>query len=104
MTHQDAQATFDVATSTIRIDTLFARTLIDPNSIHSLFQYLLLVFWVCLDFDLIVAIPMTQSIVDNIVFGGCHVMIGYKDMSIDLVLLNLQDFGDRFGSFLLCLC
>ena len=48
MTHQDAQPTFDVATSTIRIHTLFARDLIDLNSIHSLFQYLLLVCWVCL--------------------------------------------------------
>ena len=43
MTHQDAQTTYDVVTSTIQMCTLFARALIDPNSTHSLFQYLLLV-------------------------------------------------------------
>ena len=37
-------------------------------------------------------------------FRGCLVMIGYRKMSIDLVLPNIQDFGDRFVSFLLCLC
>ena len=50
MTHQDAQATSDVATGTIRIYILLleSRALINLNSTHSLFQYLLLVCWVCL--------------------------------------------------------
>ena len=43
MTHQDAQATSNMVIGIIQIYTLNARTLIDPNSIHSLFQYLLLV-------------------------------------------------------------
>ena len=45
-----------------------------------------------LDFDLIVAIPMRHSIVDNIMFRGCLVMTGYREMSIDFVLLDFQDF------------
>ena len=35
MTHRDAQATSDMETGTIRINTLFARALIDPSSTHS---------------------------------------------------------------------
>ena len=31
-------------------------------------------------------------------------MISYREMPVDLVLPNIQDFGDRFVSFLLCLC
>ena len=48
MTHQDAQATSNMVIGIIQIYTLNARILIDPNSIHSLFQYLLLVYQVCL--------------------------------------------------------
>ena len=44
---------------------------------------------------------------DNIMFRGCLVMIGYRDMLVDLVLLNFKDFDvifrDRFVNFLLCL-
>ena len=42
MTHQDAQATSDVVIGTIRIYTLLL------DSTYSLFQYLLLVCWLCL--------------------------------------------------------
>ena len=48
MTHLDVQTTFDVVIGTIQIYTLIARALIDSNSTHSLFQYLLLDCWVCL--------------------------------------------------------
>ncbi|RVX18791.1 hypothetical protein CK203_006981 [Vitis vinifera] len=54
MTHRDAQATFDVVTSTLRIHTLFSRALIDPSST-------------------------------------------YREMTIDLVLLDLQDFDVILG-------
>ena len=45
-----------------------------------------------LNFDLIVAIPMGHSIVDNIMFGGCLMITSYMEMLVDLVLLNLEDF------------
>ena len=41
------------------------------------------------NFDLIVAIPMRHSIMDNIMFGGCLMMTSYMEMLVDLVLLDL---------------
>ena len=46
-----------------------------------------------MDFDLIVATPMRDSIVTSKMLRGCLVMIGYKEMLVDLVLLDLQDFN-----------
>ena len=67
MTHRDTQATFDVVTSTLRIHTLFARVLINLGSTHSFvsvsFVGLLDMHVTTLDFDLIVATPMGDSIV-----------------------------------------
>ena len=75
MTHQDTQAIFDVATSTIQIYTSFARALIDPNSTHSFvwisFVGLLDMLVGRLDFDLIDVTPM----------------VGYKEMLVDLIIL-----------------
>ncbi|RVW79757.1 Transposon Ty3-G Gag-Pol polyprotein [Vitis vinifera] len=67
MTHRDAQATSDVVTGTLRIHTLFARVLIDPGSTHSFvsvsFAGLLGLPVASMDFDLIVATPMGDSVV-----------------------------------------
>ncbi|RVW97780.1 Transposon Ty3-I Gag-Pol polyprotein [Vitis vinifera] len=67
MTHRDAQATSDVVTGTLRIHTLFARVLIDPGSTHSFVSVSfvgLLGFPVAsMDFDLIVATPVGDSVV-----------------------------------------
>ena len=46
----------------------------------------------CMDFDLIVATPMGVSVVTSKMLRDCLVMIGYGEMPVDLVLLNLQDF------------
>ena len=50
-----------------------------------------------INFDLIVATPLGRSIVDNIMFRGCLVMIGYMEMLVYLVLLDLQDFNVILG-------
>ena len=47
---------------------------------------------VSMDFDLIVATPMGVSVVTSKILRDCLVMIGYREMPVDLVLLNLQDF------------
>ncbi|RVW21225.1 hypothetical protein CK203_114569 [Vitis vinifera] len=67
MTHQDAQATSDMVTGTLRIHTLFARVLIDPRSTHSFvsvsFVGLLGLPIASMDFDLIVVTPVGDSVV-----------------------------------------
>ncbi|RVW14606.1 hypothetical protein CK203_083863 [Vitis vinifera] len=77
MTHQDAQATSDVVTVS------FIGLLGMPVS--------------SMDFNLIVAIPMGVSVVTSKMLRDCLVMIGYKEMPVDLVLLDLQDFDIILG-------
>ena len=111
MTHRDAQASSDVVIGTLRIHTLFARVLIDLGSIHSFvlvsFAGLLGLSVASMDFDLIVATPVGDSMVASRMLRNCIVMIGYREMPVDLVLLDLQDFDVILGglvSFLPCLC
>ena len=77
------------------------RELIDPGSTHSFvsiyFVGLLGMHISAMDFDLIVAIPMGDSIMTSRILKINFVMIGYRDMPIDLVLLNLQDFDVILG-------
>ena len=93
MTHGDAQATSDVVTGTLRIHTLFARALIDPGSTYSFvsasFAGLLGMSIDNMDFDLFVATPLGDFVVVNKILRDCCVTIGYREMTIDLVLLNL---------------
>ena len=100
-THKDAQATYDVVAGTLRIHTLFARALIDPSSTHSFvfvsFAGLLGMSIDNMDFDLFVATPLGESVVVNQILRDCCVMIGYKGMTDDLVLLGLHDFDVILG-------
>ncbi|KAL6311601.1 hypothetical protein AAG906_039063 [Vitis piasezkii] len=50
-----------------------------------------------MDFELIVATPMRVSIVTSKMLRDCLVMIGYREMPIDLILLDLQDFDPDFS-------
>ena len=101
MTHRDTQATSDVMTCTLRIHTLFARVLIDPGLTHSFisvsFADLLDMHVTNMDFDLIVATSMGDSVVASNMLKKCLVMIGYQEMSVDLVLLDLQDHDMILG-------
>ena len=101
MTNRDARATSDVVTGTLRIQTLFARALIDPGSTHSFvsisFVGLLGMPIDNMDFDLFVATPLGDSVVLGKIIRDCCVMIGYREMTIDLVLLGLQDFDVILG-------
>ena len=81
MTHRDAQATSDVVIGTLRIHTLFARALIDLVSTHSFvliaFAGLLGMHISIMEFDLIVATPMGDSVVTSRILKNFLVMIGY---------------------------
>ena len=81
MTHRDAHATSDVVIGTLRIHALFAKVLIDLGSTHSFvlisFAGLLGMHIFAMDFDLIVATPMGDSVVTNRMLKNCHVVIGY---------------------------
>ena len=101
MTHRDAQATSDVVTGTLRIHTLFVRALIDLGSMHFFvsvsFAGLLGMLIDSMNFDLFVATHLGDSIVVNKILRDCCVMIGYREMTVDLILLDLQDFDVILG-------
>ena len=90
-----------MVTGTLRIHTLFSRALIDPGSTHSFvsvsFAGLLGMSIDNMNFDLFVSTPLGESVVVNQILRDCCVMIGYKEMIVDLVLLGLQDFDVIFG-------
>ncbi|RVW65054.1 Transposon Ty3-I Gag-Pol polyprotein [Vitis vinifera] len=75
--------------------------LIDPGSTHSFvsvfFAGLLGLPVASMDFDLIVATPVGDSVVASRMLRNCIVMIGYREMPVDLVLLDLQDFDVILG-------
>ena len=93
MTHRDVQATSNVVIGTTQIYTLFASALIDLGSTHYFvkisFVRLLGMYVASVDFDLIVATPMGDSFVTSRLLVDCVVMIGYKEIPDDLVLLDL---------------
>lgn len=68
----------------------------NPGSTHSfiLISYngLLGISVASMDFDLIVATPMGDSVKANKILWDWLVMIGYREISIDLVLLDFKDF------------
>ena len=75
--------------------------MIDVGSTHSFvlvsFVGLLGMPIASMDFDLIVATPMRDSVMANKMLRDYLVMIGYREMSIDLVLFDLQDFDVILG-------
>ena len=101
MTHRDAQTTSDVVIGTLRIHTLFSRALIDPGSTHFFisvsFADLLGMPIDNMDFDLFIATPFGDFVVVNKILKDCCVMIGYREMTVDLVLFDLQDFDVILG-------
>ena len=101
MIHRDAQATSNVVIGILRIHTLFARALIDHGSTHSFvsvsFTGLLGMSIDNMNFDLFVATLLGDSVVVNKILRDCCMMIGYREMIVDLVLLDLQDFDVILG-------
>ena len=50
-----------------------------------------------MNFDLFVATLLGDSVVVNKILRDCCMMIGYREMIVDLVLLDLQDFDVILG-------
>ena len=82
-----------MVTSILRIHTLFARALINHGLTHSFisisFVGLLGMPIDNMDFDLFVVTHLGDFFVVNKILRDCCVMIGYREMIVDLVLLDL---------------
>ena len=50
-----------------------------------------------MDFDLIITTPIEDFVMTSRMLRECLVMIGYREMPVDIVLLDLQDFDVILG-------
>ena len=84
-----------MVTGTIQIHTLFTRAF-DLGLTH-FFVSISFAGWLgmplaSMDFDFNIATPIKDSVMASRMLRDCLVMIGYREMSVDLVLLDLLDF------------
>jgi hypothetical protein len=101
LTTQDAQATDTVVTGILPLFSTPARVLFDPGSTHS--------FISCgfvrnivrspepLEYELSVSTPLGDTLVSNLVLKSCMFCIEGKELSADLVLLEMHDFDVILG-------
>ena len=89
-----------MVTSTIQIHTLFTRAF-DLGLTHFFvsisFAGLLGMPLASMDFDFNIATPTKDSVMASRMLRDCLVMIGYREMLVDLVLLDLLDFDVILG-------
>jgi hypothetical protein len=85
----------------LRISKMMARILIDPGSTHSFVSP----SFAChlgkepelLDFLMMVDIPIGDSLVTDLVYRSCVVQVADRELLIDLILLDIQDFDVILG-------
>jgi hypothetical protein len=101
LTTQDAQATDTVVTGILPLFSTPARVLFDPGSTHS--------FISCgfvrniarspepLEYELSVSTPLGDTLMSNLVLKSCMFCIEGRELSADLVLLEMHDFDVILG-------
>lgn len=101
MTHEDAEASEDVAEGMIFISGLLVRCLFDFGSTHSFifpsFAQNLHIVLVQMDIILSMATPLGVSMQRDFVYRGCVVQIRDKEISIDLIQLRCKTLMLFFG-------
>ena len=101
LTPQDVQAFDTVVTSILPLFSNFAKTLFDSGSTHSFIssRYAQL----CdkklglMDYDLVVAIPMGDSLVCNSMLKSYVIQIEDREMLADLILMDMYDYDVILG-------
>jgi hypothetical protein len=101
LTTQDAQATDTVVTGILPLFSTPARVLFYPGSTHSFFS--------CgfvrniarspepLEYELSVSTPLGDTLMSNLVLKSCMFCIEGRELSADLVLLEMHDFDVILG-------
>ena len=98
---QEANASDQVMTGTILINSIHARVLFDFGSSHF---FIFLKFATSLNYmpeklnePLYVSTPLKNIIVANIIFKNCIIQIEEKELAADLIQLNMHDFDIILG-------
>ncbi|KAJ0017611.1 hypothetical protein Pint_10284 [Pistacia integerrima] len=101
MTQQEAQATPEVVTGMLFIFSHEARVLIDPGSTHSFISYAFAEYsdrvLEPLEYKLVVATLVGETLLAEYGFNGCGVMVDGYVLEADLILLNIHDFDVILG-------
>ncbi len=96
ITQQDAQASQSIIQGNLRISKMMARILIDLGFTHSFVSP----SFAChlgkepelLDFLMMVDILVGDSLVTDLVYRSCVVQVADRELLVDLILLDIQDF------------
>ena len=101
MINKDARASLEVVTGIIQFHSQPIRVLINPRATHS-FIYASLVDLLglstsLLQFDMLVFTPIGKSFLATRVVKDDNIVIGGRDLHVDLILLKLHDFDIILG-------
>ena len=101
MTNKDAQASPEFVIGIIQFHSQPIIVLIDPGATHS-FIYASLVNLLglstrLLKFDMLVSTPIGKSFLATRVVKDDNIMIGGRELHVDLILLKLHDFDIILG-------
>ena len=101
MTKQEAQATPEVVTGMLTIFCWEAHILIDPGSTHSFISRTFATHadreLRPLDYGLVVATPLGDSLLAESVYRDCIIRVGSCDMKVDLIPLDIFYFDAILG-------
>ncbi|KAJ4710029.1 Retrotransposon protein, putative, Ty3-gypsy subclass [Melia azedarach] len=101
LTEQEAQATPEVVTGMLTIFGREAHILIDPGSTHSFISRTFATHadreLRPLDYGLVVATPLGDSLLAESVYRDCIIRVGSCDMKVDLIPLDIFDFDAILG-------
>ena len=101
VTQQEADVAPEVMTGTIQVFESDAYVLIDPGATHSFISAKFIaqvnIEIQPIDCSMVVSLPTGDSLIADIVYMGCRVIIEDHEFMANLVLLDIQDFDVILG-------
>ena len=101
VTQQEADVAPEVMTGTIQVFDSDAYVLIDPGATHSFISVKFIaqvnIEIQPIDCSMVVSLPTGDSLIADIVYMGCRVIIEGHEFMANLVLLDIQDFDVILG-------
>ena len=101
VTQQEADVALEVMTGAIQVFESDAYVLIDPGATHSFISAKFIaqvnIEIQPIDCSMVVSLPTGDSLIADIVYMGCRVIIQDHEFMANLVLLDIQDFDVILG-------
>ncbi|XP_058195949.1 uncharacterized protein LOC131312301 [Rhododendron vialii] len=101
ITRHGAQASQEVVTGTLVISSTYARVLLDPRFTHSFVSNTFIKHLdkpaKLLNIALAISTPVGEVVVVNVCYASCGLVVGGKRLLVDLLPLDMTDFGVLLG-------